>query len=104
MNQTISVPSLGTQLDANILPVEVVLRIGTPVMGYNHGGVAEQLESLFPEGAVPLKDIATCVSLLESWYHQMPSVMETDNPFSLSKMQEGVLSVYEELIPPHDLL
>lgn len=74
------------------------LRIGVPVAGYDHGGVAEQLSALFPEGKIPLGDTAACVDLLEAWYKKRPSVLDQENPFSLEKMQASVLSVYEEMV------
>ena len=28
------------------------IKLGTPVIGYNHGGVGEQLKIIFPEGMI----------------------------------------------------
>jgi len=33
------------------------LSLGRPVLGFDHGGVGEQLRQFFPEGAVPVGDM-----------------------------------------------
>ena len=46
------------------------LSLGTPVIGYAHGGAKEVLSEIFPEGkAIPL-DINNVVSLIENFYRQ----------------------------------
>lgn len=43
------------------------LSMGRPVAGYDHGGVREQLDALFPMGKVPVGDIATMSQKLIAW-------------------------------------
>lgn len=43
------------------------LSIGRPVAGYDHGGVREQLDALFPAGKVPVGDTATMSQKLIAW-------------------------------------
>ncbi len=74
------------------------LRLGKPVLGFDHGGVAEQLSTLFPEGAVPPEDLNATVSKLNSWYHQRPTVVTKESPFTLEHMQQAVIAIYRELI------
>ena len=74
------------------------LRIGKPLLGYAHGGVKEQLEALFPEGAVQPSDRNAATTLLTQWYHERPTVPERENPFTLQNMLATTLGVYEELL------
>ena len=74
------------------------LRLGVPVLGYSHGGVSEQLEKLFPQGAIALGDLDKAFALLIEWMQEAPIVPETkDNPFTLQKMQQKTLEVYNRL-------
>ena len=52
-----AVMSLSTQPESFGRTVLEALAIGTPVIGYDHGGVGEVLRELYPEGATPLGDI-----------------------------------------------
>jgi len=73
--------------------------IGKPVVGYNHGGVAEQLGGLFPQGAVPLRDVnglvKTTASILST--KAVPGVV--GEPFTKEAMCAATLAVYRELVP-----
>jgi len=73
------------------------LSVGRPVLGWDHGGVGEQLRRLQPEGAVPLGDhtglVQRACALL-----QQPPVLPTQLPFTLHAMQQATLDVYAELI------
>ena len=74
------------------------LRLGVPVLGYAHGGVAEQLEQLFPAGAIALRDLEQAVQTLQQWIKSPPHVpIIEDNPFTLQKMQVKTLEVYDKL-------
>ena len=50
------------------------LSIGVPVVAYNHGGAAEVLGELFPEGKVSPHDINGVVSKVELFYKNKPRV------------------------------
>ncbi|MDX1681427.1 MAG: glycosyltransferase family 4 protein [Akkermansiaceae bacterium] len=71
--------------------------IGKPVVGYDHGGVAEQLAALFPQGRVPVgntsKLLDTTLELLNAPVTPKP----VQAPFTREAMTAATLSVYEEL-------
>ena len=52
-----AVMSLSTQPESFGRTDLEALAIGTPVIGYDHGGVGEVLRELYPQGATPLGDI-----------------------------------------------
>ncbi len=73
------------------------LSLGVPVIGYAHGGVAEQLSAILPEGKVDVGNVAEAAMLTLSWLHQAPKVSKNE-VFTLQNMLNKTLSVYEELI------
>jgi glycosyltransferase involved in cell wall biosynthesis len=72
------------------------LSLGVPVVGYNHGGVGEQLGQILPEGAVTANNINGAVKLVERWLVVPPRV-PNQSIFSLEKMLELTLCTYREL-------
>jgi glycosyltransferase involved in cell wall biosynthesis len=72
------------------------LTLGKPVAGYDHGGVAEQLAAVFPDGRVPVGDVAALEAKLAQWYAMRPTVPDS-NPFTLERMLRSTLEVYREL-------
>ncbi len=72
------------------------LSLGVPVIGYNHGGVGEQLAAILPTGAVALNDIETIASLMQDWLRQPPQIPQ-HQPFTLERMLNDTLNVYLEL-------
>lgn len=73
------------------------LSLGTPVAGYAHGGVAEQLQQVCPEGMVGVGDVEAATRLLEQWHQQPPSVAK-EHPFTTANMLEKTMAVYRELV------
>ncbi len=73
------------------------LTLGKPVAAYDHGGVAEQLAAVFPEGRVPVGDVAALEEKLARWHVQRPTVPAA-NPFTLERMLKSTLGVYLELV------
>lgn len=75
------------------------LALGKPVVGYNHGGVAEQLQAIFPDGLVSAGDInaaiATTLDVLEQG--KTPSPI---GPFILQRMLDATLGIYQSLQQP----
>lgn len=73
------------------------LSVGTPVVGWNHGGVGELLTRHFPEGRVPLGNhaalLATTLRVLAE--SRRPPAIRAQ---SLSDAQARTLTVYESLI------
>ncbi len=72
------------------------LTLGKPVAAYDHGGVAEQLAVIFPEGRIPVGDTRAAEETLAGWYLHPPAVPVT-HPFTLERMLRSTLEVYFEL-------
>jgi glycosyltransferase involved in cell wall biosynthesis len=73
------------------------LSMGVPVIGYDHGGVSEQLRVLLPEGAVPLGDQNSLLSTTTRWLNHKPQV-KMNTIFTLQTMLDRTYEVYLELI------
>jgi glycosyltransferase involved in cell wall biosynthesis len=83
--------------------------ISRPVIAFNHGGVAEQLTTLFPKGLIPLGNTAQLLNTSIDLLHHPAKPAKVGVPFTLEAMTSATLSVYRELLgacPPHspDLL
>ncbi len=72
------------------------LYIGTPVIGWNHGGVGETLTTCYPQGAVTFKDmkqlVAKSVQLI-----QQPDLPKPMTELTLETMCQSTLAVYASL-------
>lgn len=75
------------------------LSLGIPVLAYAHGGVGEQLNAVFPEGAIAPGDWQAAASQADAWLNTPPQVMN-DHPFTLARMLDATLGVYLELAGP----
>jgi glycosyltransferase involved in cell wall biosynthesis len=88
---------LSTQPEAFGRTVLEALSLGRPVLGYAHGGVGEQLATMFPPGAVALGDLdaltARALQLLAAPVRLPP----VSGP-SRAAMQADTLAVYAELV------
>ncbi len=73
------------------------LSLGVPVIGYAHGGVAEQLSTILPEGNVDVGNVTEAAMLTLKWLHKAPKIAE-NKMFTLENMLSKTLSVYEELV------
>ncbi len=73
------------------------LSIGTPVVGYDHGGVSEILNTLFPQGLVPVKDGTALANRVQTLLGQQPPVIK-DNPYLLQNMLAETISCYHGLL------
>lgn len=76
------------------------LSLGRPAAGYDHGGVAEQLRTLLPEGRVPVGDRRGMTDLLVRWRENPPAVPR-EHPYTLARMLASTLDVYEEARAAH---
>jgi glycosyltransferase involved in cell wall biosynthesis len=76
--------------------VNEALSLGTPVVGYAHGGVGEQLARHFPVGAVSPGDRSAVVECLKGWVEVAPEMREVQ-PFLLQDMLQDTLALYEQL-------
>jgi glycosyltransferase involved in cell wall biosynthesis len=91
------VMALSQQPESFGLTVLEALALGRPVLGYDHGGVGEQLEKIFPRGKVPPKDsdaLSACVADILC----NPSYPSSIGPFTQENMFTSTLGVYEELL------
>ena len=74
------------------------LSLGVPTLGYAHGGVQEQLETLYPAGLVRPLDLAHAQSILTAWQARgAPPVPEGVGPFGLEAMCTKIVALYERL-------
>lgn len=72
------------------------LSIGVPVIAYDHGGAAEVLKEIFPEGRIPPFDIDSATEKLGEFYKHKPTVKQ-NNSFTLEYMTEKTIRLYETL-------
>ena len=70
------------------------LSLGTPVVGYDYGGVGEILAALFPEGRVARGDEMALVERVAEFLQQPPEVAPVGR-FTLRAMLDQTLSLYE---------
>ncbi|HEY0906529.1 MAG TPA: glycosyltransferase [Methylophilus sp.] len=73
------------------------LSLGVPVIAYDHGGVAEQMAALLPEGAVQVGNIAEAAILTLNWLEERPAV-RPNTLFTLADMQQKTLEVYQRVM------
>lgn len=71
------------------------LKLGIPVIGYNHGGVEEQLSEVFPEGKVRARNFHAVARLINDWHENMP-IVPRSSAFDLETMLKNTLGVYEK--------
>ena len=70
------------------------LAMGRPVVGSAHGGVAEILGELFPQGAVGKGDVAAATERAQDVIAGRTPVVEFNTRFLLERMQAQTLAVY----------
>ena len=74
--------------------VPEALHLGVPVIGWDHGGVKETLEILFPAGAVPPGDHDTLLKRSREFLSAKPQVAE-GTAFGLQESMEKTMAVYD---------
>ena len=72
------------------------LSVGAPVLGWDHGGVGEQLAALQPVGAVPLGDEAALETRAMALLAEPPAA-PARIPYTLAAMQQATLDTYARL-------
>ncbi|MCC7413505.1 MAG: glycosyltransferase family 4 protein [Gammaproteobacteria bacterium] len=72
------------------------LSLGTPVVGFAHGGTAEILREIHPGGLCPPGDLDAVTDLLAALYAQ-PQRVAQQHAFTLATMLERTLALYGEL-------
>ncbi len=73
------------------------LAVGTPVVGYDHGGVGEILDNLFPQGKVELNNTEQLSKQINLTLQQAPKV-PNKQPYLLDNMLNHTLKVYQGAI------
>ena len=71
------------------------LALGKPFLGYNHGGIAEQLDTLFQEGRIDVGDYQGLAFKAIEWFKE-PPIIPQQLPFSLENMCSQILEVYQK--------
>ncbi|GAA0789781.1 glycosyltransferase family 4 protein [Marinobacterium sediminicola] len=71
------------------------LSIGTPVVGYAYGAVAETLTAIYPQGKVVVGDVEGAVQRVSSLLSSRDEIRE--NPYVLSNMINKTIWLYEGL-------
>lgn len=69
------------------------LSLGVPVIAYNHGGAAEVLGKMFPEGRANPLDTDDVNLIINKFYTALPKV-EDQNVFTLNAMLDKTISIY----------
>ena len=78
-------------------PALEALSLGTPVVGYDHGGIGEILARLYPAGLTPLGDLAALTTKVANLLTAAPPVL-SEPAFPLQRMLDDTLALYETLI------
>jgi len=73
------------------------LSLGIPVIAYSHGGVKEQLIKLLPKGLIKVGNTYDVVNLALRWIAKPPKIKK-NNFFTLKKMLQNTLDVYEKTV------
>lgn len=77
------------------------LSLGIPVAGYNHGGVGELLEELYPVGCSYLGDTRNLRKVVTNLLSGSPHAIEKHNPYTLDRMLQATLKLYLD-VASHD--
>ncbi len=89
--------SLSSQPESFGRSVLEALSLGVPVAGYDHGGVGEILEQVYPDGRVPLNDTDALRDRIAEILKDPPGVPATHG-FSLQEMLDRTIALYEECV------
>lgn len=89
--------SLSTKPESFGRSVLEALRLGTPVLGWDHGGVGEVLGAIYPQGAVPLADTGALVTRANELLGAPKHLVPPSEMFTKREMLDKILGLYEEL-------
>ncbi len=94
-----AVLSLSTDPEAFGRTTLEALALGVPVLGYHHGGVAEQLAAIYPYGSIAVRDHAALLRKLTALLSgDAPPVTAPLPPeYTLAQMQQQTLAVYQSV-------
>lgn len=91
------VMSLSTQPESFGRSVLEALAIGTPVIGYDHGGVGEILHDLYPAGAVHCGDVSCLTDRVHSLLDQPRTTVPAFTQYRLSDSLAQEVELYTQL-------
>jgi glycosyltransferase involved in cell wall biosynthesis len=89
--------SLSTKPESFGRTVLEALSVGTPVAGYDHGGVGEVLAEVYPPGLVTFGDESDLLQRAQQLLESPPAVPR-EHEYSLQRMLDGTVGVYEALL------
>lgn len=92
-----AVLSLSTQPESFGRSVLEALAIGTPVLGFDHGGVGEVLGELNPQGLVPLGDTAALVNRAEELLARPRQWVAPFEKYRLADSLSAEVDLYEQM-------
>jgi len=93
-----AVVSLSTKPESFGRSVLEAVRLGRPVVGYDHGGVGEVLAEIYPQGRTPLKDIDALVDRLAQLATGRIAGPGPINRFLLSDMLDRSIQLYRQSV------
>ena len=73
------------------------LSVGTPVIGWNRGGVAEILSQLYPQGLIDVDNQTALLKAIQKHIDE-PQQVHPVNIFSLKEMCDQTLDVYKQIL------
>jgi glycosyltransferase involved in cell wall biosynthesis len=73
------------------------LSVGTPVIGWNRGGVAEILSQLYPQGLIAVDDHAALFNAVKKHLDE-PQQVKPVITFSLKEMCDQTLNLYKQVL------
>ncbi|MGB0767787.1 MAG: glycosyltransferase family 4 protein [Phycisphaeraceae bacterium] len=89
--------SLSTKPESFGRSVLEAVRLGKPVVGYDHGGVGEVLATIYPQGRVPLGDTTAAARRIADLAAGDTPAPEPTDAFLLSSMLDRSVAMYEQL-------
>lgn len=89
--------SLSIKPESFGLSVLEAVRLGKPVVAFDHGGVGETLSKVYPAGRVPLGDIEALADRLEEVSKGQVAAPVPTDAFLLSEMLDRTIGMYESL-------
>ena len=72
------------------------LRLGVPVIAWDHGGAVEIMNGIFPEARIPVNDMDALEARTRDFLDNPPAVADSD-AFTLKESMNKHLAVYESL-------
>ncbi len=73
------------------------LALGKSVIAYDHGGVAEQLRLIFPQGLIPVGDLNCAIDRTREILNGRPTPSSAE-AFALERMLKSTLEVYQTVL------